>query len=166
MIRNWRERWDPNAEFVFATHLNMGLAELPTVMPGDPVPRELFEEHRLRRWFDAGVIKLAPTQNVGKATIVRLTDTVWEVRVPGQEAQRVVSASEGRRLLEQMTVSANEAVTAVIERNADAVREAVAPTTDAVAILSRDDTPEMRAAIEKEKKVLKAAEKKRARKDS
>lgn len=103
-LRSWKERWHPDAEFVFAKRLKMGLdPEKPWVLPGDPVDKNLFGLSRLRRWWEARVIRLAKPdvnpqpEKVGR--IVRLTNTVWEVRRPGRDPQRVDSRGEADRLL-------------------------------------------------------------------
>ena len=55
-LRHWRQRWSPTADLVFLKRLKMGDGQ---VVPGDPVTpaiREKLGLHRLRRWWDAGVI--------------------------------------------------------------------------------------------------------------
>ena len=58
-LRHWKQRWDKNAPLVFLKKLRMGDGQ---VLPGDPVTDEIREKlglHRLRRWWEAGVIARA-----------------------------------------------------------------------------------------------------------
>lgn len=61
-IRHWKQRWDPNADFVFLKRMSLGLdPKRPVAMPGDPVPKGEVRlgRGRLKRWWDAGYIGLA-----------------------------------------------------------------------------------------------------------
>lgn len=98
-IRSWKERWDPQAEFVFAKRLKLGLADQPVVMPGDPVDKVQFSLQRLRRWWTAGAIRLAAFVKKDAPSIVRLTAEVWEARIPGQEPTRFSSLGAAQAAL-------------------------------------------------------------------
>lgn len=103
-MRSWRERWDPDAEFVFTKRLRLGLdPEKPFVLPGEPVPKDKLSLSRLRRWWDANVIKLAnaPDPKADRPTIRRLTSAVWEVRIPGRKPFRTNDRGEAERMCVQ-----------------------------------------------------------------
>ena len=100
-MRNWRERWDPDAEFVFNKTLNLGLdPENPRVVPGDPVDKEALGLHRLQHWWNAGFIRLDTERlEAPKPCIVRLTASCYEVRVPGRKIIRVNTKQEAESIL-------------------------------------------------------------------
>ena len=104
-MRSWRERWDPDAEFVYNKRLKLGLdPENPWVQPGDPVDKLAIGIRRLHRWWDAGMIRLDKERdNAPKPTIVRLTEKCFEVRVPGKKIIRVGNKQEADSLLRMMT---------------------------------------------------------------
>lgn len=59
-IRHWKEKFDADAEFVYAKTFKLG-ADL-YVKPGDPVDKSMFGKNvkaRLRRWWDSRVIRRA-----------------------------------------------------------------------------------------------------------
>lgn len=98
--RHWKQRWDPHADFVFAKRLRMGdNPRKPFVLPGEPVTKKMREKmglHRLRRWWEAGVIAIAdwepPRRNRRSATephVRKLGGPWFEVTLPGQDAERV-----------------------------------------------------------------------------
>lgn len=61
-MRHWKQRFTPDAKFVFLKRLKLGLdAKKPWVMPGDPVPTGdvRLGRGRLKKWWDAGIIGLA-----------------------------------------------------------------------------------------------------------
>lgn len=61
-IRHWKQRYDPDAKFVFLKRLKLGLdKKKPVVMPGDPVPTGDIRlgRARIKRWWHAGIIGLA-----------------------------------------------------------------------------------------------------------
>ncbi len=61
-LRHWKQRWSPTADLIFLKKLKLGDG---FVLPGDPVTPEIREKlglHRLRRWWDAGVLALAEAQ--------------------------------------------------------------------------------------------------------
>ena len=91
-MRNWKERWDPEAEFVYNKRLKMGLdPENPWVMPGDPVDKLALGIRRLHRWWDAGTIRLdVERAEAPKPMILRITSKCFEVRVPGRSEERRV----------------------------------------------------------------------------
>lgn len=101
-MRNWKERWDPDAEFVFNKRLKLGLdAENPWVMPGDPVDKLALGIRRLHRWWDAGMISLSKTPvEAPKAKVLRVTAKCFEVRVPGKKTLRFDSKDEAMQALE------------------------------------------------------------------
>ena len=105
-LRSWKERWHPDAEFVYAKRLRMGIdPKNPWVLPGDPVDKTMFGLSRLRRWWEARVIKLADPNSIvadpNCPRIVRLTNTAWEFRVPGQKAQRTNSLGDAKALWDE-----------------------------------------------------------------
>ncbi len=61
-VRHWKQRYDPDAKFVFLKRLKLGLnVKKPWVLPGDPVPTGdvRLGRGRLKRWWEAGIIGLA-----------------------------------------------------------------------------------------------------------
>lgn len=98
-MRHWKQKWDPNADLVFAKRLKLGLdPENPWVEPGDPVPKcrrhkarivenerrvksdgQYLGIHRLYMWFRAGIVELADFEYVDvaahKARGVELANT-------------------------------------------------------------------------------------------
>jgi hypothetical protein len=73
MVRNWRERWAAGAEFEFARRLKMGDG---MVVPGDRVTPEMREKlgnHRLRRWWEGGFIRIA-TEKATEPTVGNIRD--------------------------------------------------------------------------------------------
>lgn len=62
-IRNWRQRWDPNADLVFNRRVRLGdNPRKPFALPGDKVTKKMrskFGLNRLRRWFETGIVSLA-----------------------------------------------------------------------------------------------------------
>jgi len=62
--RHWREKFDPNADFIFRRRLKLGVEGMPEfVEPGDAVPRGTFHAGRLAMWWRAGFIGIAPVQS-------------------------------------------------------------------------------------------------------
>jgi hypothetical protein len=61
--RHWRQRWDPKADLVFARRMRMGdNPKKPFVMPGEKVTKKMREKlglHRIRIWFETGVLEIA-----------------------------------------------------------------------------------------------------------
>jgi len=60
--RHWKQRWDPNAELVFVRRMRVGTKAKPYAQPGDKVTKALRDRigpHRLRRWFETGVLDIA-----------------------------------------------------------------------------------------------------------
>lgn len=58
-IRHWKQRWSPTAPLIFAKKLKIGDGH---VLPGDRVTDQHRKDlglHRLRRWWEAGVLALA-----------------------------------------------------------------------------------------------------------
>ena len=104
-MRNWKERWDPNAEFVFNKRLKLGLdTENPWVLPGDPVDKEALGICRLHRWWDAGMISLdKESDNTPKPHIMRITQRCFEVRVPGKKILRFGTKQEADASLRALT---------------------------------------------------------------
>ena len=104
-MRSWKERWDPNAEFVFNKTMNLGLdAENPRVVPGDPVDKEAIGLGRLKHWWNAGMIRLdIEADNSPRARIVRITTSCYEVRVPGKQIIRVNTKEEADSALRMLT---------------------------------------------------------------
>lgn len=104
-MRNWKERWDANAEFVFNKTLNLGLdPNSPKVVPGDPVDKEALGLARLKHWWNAGFIRLDKERdNAPKARIVRITSKCFEVRVPGKQIIRVNTKEEADATLRLLT---------------------------------------------------------------
>ncbi len=61
-VRHWKQRFDPDAKFVFLRRLKLGLdPKRPIVVPGDPVPTGdvRLGRARIKRWWHAGIIGLA-----------------------------------------------------------------------------------------------------------
>jgi hypothetical protein len=104
-MRNWKERWDANAEFVFNKTMNLGLDPAnPRVVPGDPVDKEALGLGRLKHWWNAGFIRLdIEADNAPKARIVRITTNCFEVRVPGKQIIRVNTKEEADSTLRMLT---------------------------------------------------------------
>lgn len=104
-MRNWKERWDPNAEFVFNKTMNLGLDPAnPKVVPGDPVDKEALGLGRLKHWWNAGMIRLdIEADNAPRARIVRITTSCFEVRVPGKQIIRVNTKEEADATLRMLT---------------------------------------------------------------
>lgn len=65
-IRHWKQHWDSSAPLVFTKRLRMGDdPDKPFVMPGDPVTPEMRSKlglHRLRHWWNAGVVERADVE--------------------------------------------------------------------------------------------------------
>lgn len=60
-IRDWRQRFHPDADFVFAKRLKLGLdPDKLYVDVGDPVDKTRITAHRLKMWWKVRVIMLAP----------------------------------------------------------------------------------------------------------
>lgn len=63
-MRHWKQHWDPNADLIFTKKLRIGDdPERPYVLPGDPVTPELRESlglHRLKIWWEAEFLAIAP----------------------------------------------------------------------------------------------------------
>jgi len=104
-MRNWKERWDPNAEFVFNKTMNLGLdSENPRVVPGDPVDKTTLGLRRLQHWWNAGFIRLDKTaDNAPKPCIIRITTNCYEVRIPGKKIIRVNTKQEADATLRALT---------------------------------------------------------------
>jgi len=104
-MRNWKERWDPDAEYVFLKRLKLGLdPKNPWVLPGDPVPKDELGLRRLHRWWDAQIIGLDKERvDAPKPRIVRITQNCFEVRVPGKKIIRVNDKQEAEGVLRAIT---------------------------------------------------------------
>lgn len=104
-MRNWKERWNPDAEFVFNKTMNLGLdPENPRVVPGDPVDKEALSLRRLQHWWNAGFIRLdKEADNSPRPRIVRITTGCYEVRVPGKQIIRVNTKQEADATLRVLT---------------------------------------------------------------
>lgn len=94
-IRHWKQRWSATAPLIFAKKLRIGDGY---VLPGEPVTQEHRDHlglHRLRRWWEAGVIALA-----GKYPKVKSLGNGWSevIMGPGARAQRV----HGKEALEDL----------------------------------------------------------------
>ena len=95
-IRHWKQRYDPDAKFVFLKRMRLGLdPKKPNVVPGDPVPSGDIRlgRGRLKRWWDAGII--------GRADWVDPDDAKREKRSEqAEEAQRAADLLP--RLIERL----------------------------------------------------------------
>lgn len=59
-LRHWRERWDPHADLIFLKNL---LIEGERKKSGDPVTKKIRQKlglHRMKKWWEAGYLALAP----------------------------------------------------------------------------------------------------------
>jgi hypothetical protein len=68
-VRNWKERFDLEAEFVFTKSLRYGDGY---VYPGDRVPKEEIKAHRLRVWWNGGFISRADSATAPKREEIRV----------------------------------------------------------------------------------------------
>ena len=68
-VRHWKERFDLDAEFVFAKRLKFGDGY---VYPGDPVPKDEVKPHRLRIWWKGGYISRADSPTAPKREGIRV----------------------------------------------------------------------------------------------
>ena len=78
--RHWKQRWDPKADLVFASRMRMGTKAKPFCMPGDKVTEAMRKRiglHRLRRWFETGVLNIADWKapEVQRDRALRLNET-------------------------------------------------------------------------------------------
>ena len=58
-VRDWKDRFDPEADYVFLKNLRLFSGR---VRPGDPVPKTL-GRHRLKIWYRGGFICRADSRN-------------------------------------------------------------------------------------------------------
>lgn len=66
-LRHWKERWDPHADLVFLKSL---LVMGERKVAGDPVTNKIRQKlglHRLKKWWEAGYLALAPKKKEKKA---------------------------------------------------------------------------------------------------
>lgn len=97
--RHWKQRWNPDAEFVFLKRLKLGIEGHEFVQPGDPVPKaHPLIRNRLRRWWAAEIIGLADFE-------VKKTGSNRPVR-PDELAAFRVRALEELRSIEPSTQAA------------------------------------------------------------
>lgn len=61
--RHWKQRWDADANLVFARRMRMGdNPNKPFCLPGERVTKKMRTKiglHRLRRWFETGVLEIS-----------------------------------------------------------------------------------------------------------
>lgn len=65
ILRHYKQRFDPDAEFVFRKNRKLGLCGVALCHKGMPVTQEMKDtlgKHKLRNWWDAGLIELATKQ--------------------------------------------------------------------------------------------------------
>lgn len=66
-MRHWKQRFNPKADFVWNRPI---VIEGRQFLKGDPIPKEILakiNQHRLRRWWEARAIALAPVQAAAPA---------------------------------------------------------------------------------------------------
>jgi len=62
-VRHWKQRFDAGAKMVFRKSRKLGLCGQERCEPGDPVTEEMKQvlgRHRLKMWWEAGMIELLP----------------------------------------------------------------------------------------------------------
>jgi hypothetical protein len=102
-LRHWKQRWCHKAPLVFLKKLKIGDGH---VMPGDWVTDQHRRDlglHRLRRWWEAGVIARAdqelPRHLKEHPTVTAVGGGWYEVLlVPGQQPKKV----HGKKALEEV----------------------------------------------------------------
>ena len=132
-IRHWKQRYDPDAKFVFLKRLKLGLdPKKPVVAPGDPVPTGDIRlgRARIKRWWHAGII--------GRAD--------WVDPDVAKLAKRATEREEITEAVEQIT----ELLPAAEKRLAEIIAEQDAENGDELANLTRD-LEDMRAVLVKAK---------------
>lgn len=93
--RHWKQRWDPKAELVFVSRMRVGTKAKPFCLPGDKVTKAIRDRigpHRLRLWFETGVVKIADwkaPEPQRERAIARAAQEakVEDVNVPEPEAE-------------------------------------------------------------------------------
>lgn len=81
--RHWKQKFDPDAKFIFLRRLKLGLdPKNPVVQPGDPVPTGdvRLGKHRLKKWWAAEIIGLADFKAPDELKRERLEGERAEVR--------------------------------------------------------------------------------------
>jgi len=97
--KDWRQRWDPNAELVFCRRVRIG-GRRGFAMPGDKVSKALrksVKPNTLRLWFETGIVELAdwtPPEPQRRRAIARREQVL-------AERLRRVNGSRLREELEQ-----------------------------------------------------------------
>jgi hypothetical protein len=89
-MRDFRERWDPEAPLVWAKDAVLGMRELPNAVAGEPVPKELFDIHRLRIWWNAGFVRKGDFNPERPTEQPKYLGGGWyEVTLPGGKIEKV-----------------------------------------------------------------------------
>lgn len=57
VLRHWKQKWDPRAEFVFTRRVRVGPAKAPWAAAGSPVDKALYAR-LLKKWWKAGLIAI------------------------------------------------------------------------------------------------------------
>lgn len=112
-----RKRFDPDAELVFCRRRKLGIPGHEVVQPGDPVTPEIREHlgterrlrHRLKTWFDAGIVDMADWESPrdqrqrGGPTITHSGSGWYVVTVGDHPPQRVRGEDAARALVEELS---------------------------------------------------------------
>lgn len=98
-IRHWKQRYDPDAKFVFLKRLKLGLdPKKPVVAPGDPVPVGDIRlgRARIKRWWHAGIIGLADWVDPDVAKLAKRKEEREEITEAVEQVLSLIPATEKR----------------------------------------------------------------------
>lgn len=90
--RHWRQKFDEDAEFIFRRRVHLSGDTFTEI--GGKVDKESLPRHRLRAWWGAGLIELAPA-----GSVAHRGGPWFEVSLPSGEKKTVRGKAAAEALL-------------------------------------------------------------------